>query len=90
MIEMLTSCGRCSYYTEDHRCGNPESDEFGRKQFSNVCWKCPCFDGELYPWDDEKAVPMGDRPSTFGRVDPRDPHKFISEREYEELCKKGR
>lgn len=77
MIEMMTSCGRCAYYTEDHRCGNDESKEYGKKQLSNVCWKCPYFEGELYPWDTERAVPMGERPSTFGRVDPKDPTRFL-------------
>lgn len=90
MIKMMTCCGNCSHYSKDHRCGNPECKEYGKPQLSNVCWSCPCFDGALYPWDTEKAHTIGERPSTFGRVDPRDPTKFISEREYEELCKNGR
>lgn len=79
MIEMMTCCGDCSHYTKDHRCGCTESKEYGKRQFSNVCWKCPNFDGRLYPWDTEKAHTIGERPSTFGLVDPKDPTKFISE-----------
>ena len=90
MIKMMTCCGNCSHYSKDHRCGNPECKEYGKPQLSNVCWSCPCFDGALYPWDTEKAHTIGERPCTFGRVDPRDPTKFISEREYKELCKNGR
>lgn len=77
MVEMMTTCGRCAHYNGNRRCGNHESKHYGKPRLSNICWHCHNFDGEPYAWDTDKAHAIGERPSTFGRVDPRDPRKFI-------------
>lgn len=66
MIKMVKTCGRCDYYGTNRKCTNEACKYYGKvANFSNVVWDCPNFKGELYPWNTEKAIPIGYRPSTF-------------------------
>jgi hypothetical protein len=65
-IYYIQVCKVCNHY-------NPNSKGFcktlNKTQVINVANDCPYFEGEKYKFDRDKAMAMGERPSTFNKKD---------------------